>query len=371
MKIGIDVSMLNYAGSGVANYTYNLAKNLLIYDKSNEYRLFYSSLRRPKNFHYLDDLKKLGARVYEYPLPLSVWRFFWGRHHLVPVEWLIGKVDVFMSSDFLRPPLLKGTRGVTTVHDLTWKIFPQFHNDDIVEAHRRKLEKTVKYRDIVIADSDNTKKDLLKYYPQIKNVRTIHLAVDDHFRPIKDGREIKKILEKYGQEYPRDYLLYVGAIEPRKNLETAIKVFDELVKIKKYGDFKFLIVGRAGWKNEKIFNLIKKLDLDQKVIFVGFVEDKDLPYFYSGARVFVYLSKYEGFGLPPVEAAACGTPSLLYANSSLREIFEAGYPYTSQGDELDDLQKILDAKTNMKQHARDFSWKKYVSEFLRLIKNNS
>lgn len=367
MIIGIDVSMLNYQGSGVANYTFNLVKNLLKYGKEHEYRLFYSSLRRPKNFYYLEELRNLGAKIYDYPFPISIWKILWGKYHLVPVEWLIGKVDVFLSSDFLRPPLLKGTKGVTTIHDLTWKIFPQFHNDDIVEAHQRKLDKTVKYQDTVIVDSENTKKDLLKFYPEINKAETIHLAVGDHFKRIRNKDEVKKVLKKYKVKFPGNYLLYVGAIEPRKNLETAIEVFNKFVSRKEYSDYVFLIVGRAGWKNEKIFNLINKLNLENKVRFVGYVEDRDLPYLYNAAKVFVYLSKYEGFGLPPVEAAACGVPTLLYNNSSLKEIFKKDYLYTSHGKELSDLISLVNGKTDIKKYTYDFSWKKYCEEFLRII----
>jgi glycosyltransferase involved in cell wall biosynthesis len=354
-------------GSGVANYTFNLVKNLLKYDKKNEYRLFYSSLRRPKGFYYLEELKKLGGKVYEYPIPLSVWKILWGKYHFFPVEWLIGKVDVFMSSDFLRPPLVEGTKGITTIHDLTWKIFPQYHTQDVIDAHTKKLEKTVKYEDIVIVDSDNTKKDLLKYYPEIKNVHVIHLAVGDQFKPVKDKKEIRFVLNKYRVIYPGNYLLYVGAIEPRKNLDKAIELFNTFIKIKKYSDYKFLIVGRAGWKNEDIFALIKKLKLEDKVIFVGFVEDKHLPHFYTASNAFIYLSEYEGFGLPPIEAAYCGTPTLLYDNSSLSEIFISEYPFTSKGDELKTLISVLKSGIDIKQYTYDYSWKKYCESFLVLL----
>ena len=185
MKIGIDVSMLVYTGSGVANYTYNLVKNLLEIDSKNEYRLFYSSLRRPKNFYYLEELKKRGARIYDWRFPPSFLKLCWGKFHLLPVEWLIGKVDVFFSSDFLRPPLLKGTRGITTIHDLVWKIYPEFHEDWIVTAHVRKLGKTIKYKDEIIVDSENTKNDLLRFYSQIneKKVHVIYPGIGEQFKP--------------------------------------------------------------------------------------------------------------------------------------------------------------------------------------------
>lgn len=394
MKIGIDISMLVYQGSGVATYTHNLVSHLLKYN-NNEYRLFYSSFRRPKNFYYLDEFKKLGAKLYDFRFPPSLLKLWWNKYHLFPVEWFIGKVDIYHTSDFLRPPLLRGTRGITTIHDLTWTIFPQFHTKEIVKAHERKMEKTIKYGDIIIVDSHNTKNDLLKYYPEAKNrnkIYVIHPGVDERFRPIKDRRKIKKILAKYNISYPKNYLLYVGAIEPRKNLTTAIKVFYELItgnsgkpsrfdypvedrisKVKKvptnpYSDYKFLIVGRAGWKNEEVFSLIKELNLQNKVRFVGYVEDDDLPYFYNAARVFIYLSKYEGFGLPPIEAAACGCPTLLCNSSSLNEIFKPGYPYAKEGRVLETLKRLInDSSFNVSNFTYDFSWEKYYYEFLKII----
>src|SRR3989344_2619390 len=125
MKIGIDITMLIYQGSGVANYTYNLVKNLLQYDKENEYRLFYSSFHEQKSSEYLKEFEKLGAKIYPYHFPFKFLQFCWEKINIMPVEWFIGKVDVFFSSDFLRPLLLPGTKGITTVHDLIWKIFPQ------------------------------------------------------------------------------------------------------------------------------------------------------------------------------------------------------------------------------------------------------
>ncbi len=370
MKIGIDISMLVYQGSGVATYTYNLVKSLLKYDKKNEYKLFYSSLRRPKDFYYLDEFRKLGAKVYDYPLPPRILKLFWNKLHVLPVEWLIGKVDVYHSSDYLRPPLLKGTRGITTIHDLTWKIFPQYHTQDIVKAHERKLKKTIKYKDIILTISKNTKNDLIKCYPKIeKNNKIVvnYEGVDDRFKPIRNKKAISKILKKYKLKYPANYLLYVGAIEPRKNLITAINVFNKLIQNKKYSDFKFLIVGRAGWKNEEVYQCINTMKLRDKALFVGYVNDEDLPYFYNAASVFIYLSLYEGFGLPPLEAAKCKIPTLLYRNSSLKEIFPKTYPFTKKGGELKTLPYFLEKKVKIKLNfVNKFSWKNYCKEFISL-----
>src|SRR3989339_1499001 len=227
MKIGIDITMLVYAGSGVANYIYNFVKTLLKIDHQNEYRLFYSSFRRPKNFYYLKELKKLGGKIYQYPFPPTLLKIIWGRLNIIPIEWFTGKVDVFFFSDFLRPPLLPGTKGITTIHDLTWKLFPKYHEERIIRAHEKKLDKTIKYNDAIIVDSINTKQDLLRLYPQINEDKVIVLypGIGEQFKQI-DNDKIKQILTKYSILNTK-YLLYVGAIEPRKNLVRSIEVFSE------------------------------------------------------------------------------------------------------------------------------------------------
>lgn len=373
MKIGIDATPIKYIGSGVANYTYNLIKNLLLVDKKNEYRIFYSSLRQPKNFYYLDEFKKLGAKIYSYRLPSSLLHFFWIKNHFLPIDLLTGKCDVFFFSDFLRPPTNPKTKGVTTIHDLTWKLYPEHHIKKVIEAHQIKIEKTIKYHDEIITDSKNTKDDLLRLYPQIdKNkVHIIYPSVNENFKPIKKKGEIKKVLKKY-LNFDFDisnfnYLLYVGAIEPRKNLNKAIEIFNNLQK--NYQKIThFLITGFAGWKNENIFKIVKKLNLEKKVIFLGFIQDEDLPYFYSQAKATIYLSSYEGFGLPPVESAKCQTPVLLYKNSSLKEIFNDNYPYAKEGEELETLKYLIENKINPEKYLKDdFSWQKKALEFLSII----
>lgn len=373
MRIGIDITQLNYIGTGVANYTYQLVRNLLLLDKKNQYHLFYSSFRQPKNFYYLDELKKLGANVYAYCFPSSFLQFLWGKNHFLPIDWFTGKCDIFFFSDFLRPPLSTATKGITTVHDLTWKLYPSYHTKKVIDAHKQKIKKTIQFGDEIIIDSENTKEDLLRLFPHIKNdkVHVIYPGVDERFKKINDRRMINKVINKYLKRskfyFPR-FILYVGAIEPRKNLDRAIKVFYQLIQKKNFSNYYFLIIGKAGWKNKKIYQLVKNLNLENKVLFLGYVEDKDLPYFYSGAKATIYLSSYEGFGLPPVESAKCQTPVLLYQNSSLKEIFNEKYPYTKEGEELSTLIYLLNSKINPENYlAKDFSWKETAKKFLTII----
>ena len=395
MKIGIDITMLVYAGSGVANYTFNLVKTLLEIDKKNEYRLFYSSFRRPKNFYYLDQLKKLGGKIYDFPFPPSLLKIIWGKFNIIPIELFTGKVDVFFFSDFLRPPLLKGTKGLTTVHDLTWKLFPEYHTKDVIEAHQKKLEKTIEFGDTIIVDSENTKNDLLKLYPQTKpnKINVIYPGIGNEFKPNDNKQKLTDILKKYNtittnhyslstnhyslstNHYSlstNHYLLYVGAIEPRKNLTLATEVFYQLItNNSSLSALKFVIVGRAGWKNEDVFRSIKQLGLEDRVIFTGFVEDEDLPYLYRGARLTVYLSSYEGFGLPPIESLACGTPVIAGDNSSMRETIDKKFlvDVTDKNKILEKMKYLLSNKTNTNSNEiqERFDWRVSARKFLKII----
>ena len=395
MKIGIDISQLNYEGSGVGNYTYHLVKNLLQNDKKNEYRLFYASLHK-YNLPILTEFKKLGASVFRYPIPHKLLHFLWGKNQLFPIDLLTGKVDVFLFSDYLRPPIFYKTKGITVVHDLIWKLFPEKHNKEIIYFHELKIKRTIENKDMVIVDSENTKKDLLKLYPQInKNkVNVIYPGIDENFRPINDKKKIEKVLKKYltfnFSLLTFNFLLYVGAIEPRKNLELSIRIFHQLinkchpefisgsqkeipnqVRNDNYSNYYFIIAGRAGWKNEDVFQSIKRLKLGDKVKFIGFVEDEDLPYFYSAAKLTVYLSTYEGFGLPPLESLACGTKVIAGDNSSLKETLNPEFLV-----DVSDKKKILEkmkyllenkVKVDSEKIRKRFSWKESAKNFLNLI----
>lgn len=371
--------MLVYTGSGVANYTFNLIKALLIHAPENEYRVFYSSRRVPKDTKkMLNTLENLGAKVYRYPIPPWVLKIIWNKFQIIPIEWLIGKVDYLHSSDFLRPPLQKGTKGITTVHDLTWKKFPEFHIQDVINGHTRKLNMTIQGSDIIICDSQNTKKDLLEYYPNVEKtnkVTVIYPGVDERFRPMKQ-EEYEPTLHKYGLRPQTKYLLYVGAIEPRKNLPLTIDVFNELIKDEKYSDYQLMLVGRAGWKNEEVFRKITDLGLEDKVRFVGYVDDEDLPAIYNGAKCLLYLSKYEGFGLPPLESLSCGIPVLCSKNSSLIELIPLKY-LVNIGNSALVLKKILMeiiteiSSTHSQKVSSMYNWANMAKQILIILKEEA
>ena len=163
MKIGIDISQIVYEGTGVAKYVKEMVRELVALDKSNQYVLFGASLRKREAFYMffksLPDTHHVTMRVY--PLPPTLLEILWNVFHIAPVEWFIGKVDVFWSSDWTQPPLA-GTRGVTTIHDLTVLRYPESFHKKIVEVHTRRLKLAMKECSTFLCDSLATKDDCIK-----------------------------------------------------------------------------------------------------------------------------------------------------------------------------------------------------------------
>jgi glycosyltransferase involved in cell wall biosynthesis len=191
--------------------------------------------------------------------------------------------------------------------------------------------KLVHDSDQIIADSFHTKNDIVRYYrvPDQK-ITVVHLGASEEYRPLDDG-VVEPVKRKYGLNFP--FALFVGTLEPRKNIPTLLKAF-YLCK-KKSPVLKLVIVGQNGWKYSKIFSTLANLHLEKEVIFPQYVPHEDLPAIYNAAKLFVYPSLYEGFGLPPLEAMQCGVPVITSDTSSLPEIVGDGgimvSPYDVQG----------------------------------------
>jgi glycosyltransferase involved in cell wall biosynthesis len=220
----------------------------------------------------------------------------------------------------------------------------------------------------IIAISKSTKKDLIESYnlPEEKIFVTPLAAGEQYNSLIKD--QDKQILNKYHLKLP--FILFIGTIEPRKNIQGLIKAFDLLFLQKKI-NHQLVLIGKKGWKSDPIFDLINKVKSKKKIKYLNFVNDQDLPSFYRSAQVFVYPSFYEGFGLPPLEAMKSGCPVIISKTSSLPEVVgKAGLLVNPQSN--NDLvskidQVIKDQKLRQKMiqdgliQAKKFSWQKTAS----------
>lgn len=308
MRIGIDISQLAYPNSGVAVYTRNLVTHLLRLDKENEYVFFGSSLRRRRylstiHFNDLNHLSKAWKQIF--PFPISFLEQIWNKFHMLPIEQFLGAIDVFHTSDWLEPPA-KAPK-VTTIHDLLVYKYPSEMHPTIVANQRQKLRWVKKESARILVDSESTKQDVIEYLGiEEERLRVVYLGVEEQFVP-QSQVKIAQMQKKYALE--KNYILTLGTIEPRKNIDRVIKVFNTLKDRK---DLELVIIGRFVWgENLRPTEGVK--------IFRG-VQREDLATLYSGACCFVYPSLYEGFGLPVLEAMACGCRVVTSNRGSLKEV---------------------------------------------------
>lgn len=299
MRIAIDISQIVY-GTGVSVYTGSLVANLLKIDKENEYVLFAGTLRRKS------DVLSFFPQAKVFPIPPTLADLIWNKLHTFPIEKLIGKIDVLHTSDWSEPP--STAFKVTTIHDLAPILYPNLFPRDIIRSivgtHKMKLAWSRAESDRVIVPSGATKKDLIKLGFDEAKIRVIPEAPAANFkRATEEG--IARLKSKY--KIGGKYILAVG-VDPRKNSDRIIKAFD-LVRAGR--DLKLIFVGQAKYM---------KIEENRNIRIAGHVPPADLPAFYSGAEALVYPSLYEGFGLPILEAFACGTPVVTSNVSSMPEV---------------------------------------------------
>jgi glycosyltransferase involved in cell wall biosynthesis len=347
MKIAIDITQAIY-GTGVSIYTKNLVANLIKQHPEDQFILFGGSLRRR---HELSTLaKKLKGLPKIYPFPPTLMDFIWNSLHLIPVETFTGPVDLVHTSDWTEPPA--NCPKVTTVHDLIPFKYPQTTTDSIRHAHKKKLAWVIRESNKIIAVSESTKKDLISILrvPEEKII-VIPEGVEERYRP-----QPPEMIERVKKHYQTgdEYLFTLSTIEPRKNQAALIQAF-EIVR-RDYPRLKLLIAGRLRQDGS--------LPKAEGVITPGYIPDADMPALYSGCQVFVFPSLYEGFGLPPLQAMACGAPVAVSNVSSLPEVVgEAGVLFDPR-DPQEIAAGIIEAIQNRSQlrpksltQASKFSWK--------------
>ena len=366
MRIAILADPLDRQYGGIHSYTKELICALIKVDKKNEYLIIRSESKN--EFQGLEEVVIPYASFPGYRL----WRLFFQ----IPKLLVKKNVDIAVELAHFGPfNLPKKIKRVTVIHDMTVFLFPQFHVFISQYLQRKILPLILKNSDHIITNSINTTNDLIKYFPFTKNKTTsILLGKDKSFKPQID----KDVLKKYKINLP--YHLFVGTLEPRKNVPLLIKSFDEFKRQSKM-PHQLVIIGKKGWKSAKIFKTIEKSPFKNDIIWLGFVPKKELPVFYTMSEIFIYPSIYEGFGLPVLEAMACGSPVITSGVSSLPEVGGAAVLYTNPNStsELSQLMIKLCSNTEMQKthsalglsQAEKFTWDKtameYVNTFEKLI----
>jgi glycosyltransferase involved in cell wall biosynthesis len=312
MKIAIDVSQMCYEGTGVARYVYGLTQALLKLDTDHKFLLFAGTLRQRSYFTGLMTESPWNKATWKIlPLPPKLAGLVLNSFS-VPIESLVGNVDILHSSDWAQPS--SRCPRVTTVHDLVFKKYPGTVDKLILSTQTRRMSKVIREKTHIIADSMSTKVDLMEIYglPD-SQIDVVYPGVNPIYAPQTDT-EIERVKIKYN--LPPRFILSVGTQEPRKNLPRLIDACKTL-------DTPLVLTGKYGW-GDPITPGVKGAHTPG-VLALGYVDDADLPGLYSGAHVFAYPSLYEGFGFPVIEAMACSTPVVTSNISSLPEIVgEAG-----------------------------------------------
>jgi glycosyltransferase involved in cell wall biosynthesis len=309
LHVGVNAHLLSlsesYRSAGINWYIHNLLAHLPQADPEIDYTVFLSERR----FRGTLGTQLRLSRLPTYRPPV---RIFW-EQAIQP--WAVHRagVDLVHGPAFVGPQM-GGCPSVVTVHDLSFLLYPQnfraFNRFYLTHFTRRSVHRARR----VIAVSESTKQDLIRFYDLSPDkIDVVHNGVDPMFRPLP-AEQVEAFCAKQG--LPAEFMLFVGTLEPRKNIVGLIEAYARLPKARP----PLMLVGGKGWLYEEIFAHVEALDLADEVYFVGFVLAEDLPWWYNAATVFVYPSLYEGFGLPALEAMACGTPVITSTASSLPEV---------------------------------------------------
>ncbi len=316
MRIGLDITALPPQPVGAGNYIIQLANALLRRPFCDELVIFVQRSCLP----LLAAPGHAGVRIIpvaNQPVPL---RLAWEQ---VALPWWARRLKLdLLHSPHYTMPYLQPCRSVVTLHDMTFFLFPELHTLPKRLLFPHYLRLSARRADALISVSESTRQDAMRILSiSPEKIRSIHLGVSPHFKPVQQPALLEQVREKYN--LPRQFILYVGALEPRKNLGLLLDAFQDVQK--RLTGWPLVVVGRLGWMYQEILDKLKQSDLVDKVQFIGYVPVEDLPVIFNLADLCVYPSAYEGFGLPPLEAMACGTPVITTNVSSMPEIVgEAG-----------------------------------------------
>lgn len=312
MRICIDASPAVHHRAGLGRYTQELVTALMTIDTENEYVAFYNRPSEAQVDPPLGCLPHLATNLPNKPWRMSV---LLAQFMHLPQDRLFPGVDLFHATDHLLPRLSQ-VKSVFTLHDLVFRFYPETHMPLNRWFLTLMMPRFLQAADAVIAVSECTKRDAIRLYGVDESkIRVIYEGVNPCFR-LAPSEAISAVRQNHN--LPEHFILSVGTIEPRKNLNTLLAAYRALRH--RGAEFKLVIVGKKGWLYQGFFRRLRELGLEDEVIFPGFVPDDDLPALYSAADLFVFPSLYEGFGLPLLEAMACGTPVVTSDVSSLPEI---------------------------------------------------
>lgn len=353
MRIGIIATPLDQQYAGVHYYTKHLIESLLSIDDRNEYFVF-----REK----VDQNSLQGA--HQVKIPAIPWLIGYKSLELfyhIPKRARRLDLDVMIEpahfGPFNLPPRIK---RVTVIHDLTPLLFKEWHTFNGWYLQKRFLPGIVNRADLIITNSEYTKQDIITHLGKdSEQIVAALLGISPLFRPVDSPH----LLWKYGIHRP--YILYQGTIEPRKNLIRLIEAYNRYRDAVHENPRQLVLSGKQGWKYEEIVEVKNRSPYAEDILSIGYVTREDMPAIYSGSDLFIYPSLYEGFGLPIIEALACGAKVITSTSSSLPEVGGDMASYFDPHDTEELAALILTElkipsteidKSQRVQHAREFTW---------------
>jgi glycosyltransferase involved in cell wall biosynthesis len=355
MRIGIDLHTVTSFMQGTRTYTLGIVNELLKIDQENQYNFYVTDANSDLHSIFTQNnvvFRHVVPHNRLIRIPISL-----------PIRLAMDSIDIF-HCQYMGPPFSK-TPYVVMIHDIIHEYMPEYYPRSLCYMMRMLYPVSARRASRVLTVSESSKRDIVKYFkiPEEKVIVTYNGVADDFYQE-RDRNRIQNTLDKYNIN--GDYILYVGRLEPRKNLPRLIRAFYNVKKGEGISH-KLVIVGMKYFRQEEIYDTIKKLNLRGEVVFTGRVEDDELSDFYQGATLFVYPAIAEGFGIPPLEAMASGTPVITSNTSSLPEVVgDAGVlidPYRTD-DIAGAMYKVLSDKNIQKKmkkeglkRARSFSWK--------------
>jgi glycosyltransferase involved in cell wall biosynthesis len=321
IRVAVEYTAGAWQGAGIGRYTRELIRHVMhLAPAEYQFVLVYAAGWPGTQVPYQHEIKELcrlrpTTRIVPIPLPSRRLTQLWHRLKVpLRIEWLTGGVDIVHAPDFVLPPTAKP--GLVTIHDLSYLVHPECAVPGVARYLREAVPPSIARADAVFADSFATKNDVVRLLGVADaDVEVVYAAVAPRFRPM-DATMIAPVRQKY--DLPERFLLAGGTLEPRKNY---VRLFEAYAHALRTHSLPPLVVfGRRGWMFEEIIAAPARLGITAHVRFIDFIDDNDLPALYNLAWAFVYPSIYEGFGLPPLEALACGTPTLVSNVSSLPEV---------------------------------------------------